>query len=171
MLSAASPAAAAPLLHLYCEGARDHLYVSEAPDGVEDNGGSAGVALPPVDVGGLVNYSREDAAGNVVRTGSRVEERPCGRLRVEIRGGYFNANPQGEMGAADDFAVIDVYEDRRHVFGPVAIGECSSEGRQARQACPEAWATAIRVMPARGGSGGGWSVSLRHAYDEQRVVE
>ncbi|KRG47872.1 hypothetical protein ARC20_02835 [Stenotrophomonas panacihumi] len=171
MLSAASPAAAAPLLHLYCEGAGDHLYVSEAPDGAEENGGRAGVALLPVDVGRLVTYSREDAAGNAVRKGSRVEERQCGRLRVEIRGGYFNANPQGELGAADDFAVVDVYEDRRHVFGPVAIGACSTEGRQAEQACPEAWAIAISVMPARRRARGGWSVSLMHAYDERRVVE
>jgi hypothetical protein len=50
----------------------------------------------------LITYNSER------RTGTRRKHFQCGAVSIDVRGGYYNANPQGELGAADDFAKLTI---------------------------------------------------------------
>ena len=50
----------------------------------------------------LITYNSER------RTGTRRKHFQCGTVSIDVHGGYYNANPQGELGAADDFAKLTI---------------------------------------------------------------
>jgi hypothetical protein len=55
-----------------------------------------------------VTWSADPATGDKARrTGSKSIALRCGGFSMTVRSGFFNANPNGELGAADDFVVID----------------------------------------------------------------
>lgn len=149
----------APLLHLYCDAASSRVALAMTP--LSDAG-----KLEHVEISKLVTHSPEDKRGNVLRKGSSSITRPCGQLSVNISGGYFNANPQGELGAADDYPLVEVFAGDRKLAGPLAIGECtpSIARYSVFAACPVDWASQVRVNL----SGDRTVVLLRHEYEEVR---
>ena len=132
-------------VYLTCDAKLNRLYVGIP--GHEDSA-SRGQASERISLEGLVTYSDEDERGDVHRTGAKTTERSCGDFTVRITGGFFNANTQGEMGAADDFALVEVVAKGKKIFGPVAMGECSSSvGRYSGvAACPDDWAVSMTVF-------------------------
>ena len=46
--------------------------------------------------------------GKSRRAGTRMKRLKCGEVTIEVRGGYYNDNPQGELGAADDFTKLTI---------------------------------------------------------------
>lgn len=156
-------AVAAQELDYACDEQRSSLRLGEAyPD---PRGHSERISLQ-----GLVQYSPEDERGEVRRTGSRSLERRCGELRVELRGGYYNPNPQGELGAAEDYPIAWIYHGPDLLLGPVAFGECeaSSPRQSAFAQCPQQWATGVRVQ--RESRGRGYSLWVRRTYEDWSTV-
>lgn len=120
-----------------------------------------------VDLGALVIHGKpDDAQGEVRRTGSQTASSPCGELTVSIQGGFYNANPQGEMGA-DNYAVVSIHQGKTLLVGPVAIGECEAGNPRYEvfAQCPRQWAATVRVYATPHDSAP-WRVELRHAYTE-----
>jgi hypothetical protein len=60
-----------------------------------------------IDPSTLVTYE-EDENGEVLRAGARTATRRCGALELRIAGGYLNHGTNGEQGAVDDFAIVEI---------------------------------------------------------------
>jgi hypothetical protein len=123
-----------------------------------------------IDAAGLVTYGEKDDRGDVRRTGSRELLRRCGPYTIRFRGGFYNANPQGELGAAEDYPLIEILDGKQSVAGQIAMGSCNTMiGRESAMAeCPRNWATRIQVLfsskskPAL--------LSLDHEYQDSRSI-
>lgn len=122
-----------------------------------------------VDLGALVVYGKADSRGEVLRIGTKAVTSECGALTVVIRGAYYNANPQGELGAAEDYAVVTILGQDRVLLGPIALGTCSkgSPRYDTHAKCPEAWATHVEMHEVQDGA---YSVQLQHGYQEWMTV-
>jgi hypothetical protein len=48
----------------------------------------------------------------------------CGGFSITVRTGFFNANPQGELGAADDFAEISIQRGSRTIQLQMSPNDC-----------------------------------------------
>ncbi len=128
------------------------------------------ISSETLDAAGLVTYDKEDEQGNVRRTGSREIVRRCGQYTIRFRGGFYNTNPQGELGAADDYPLIEILEQDRRIAGPIAMGSCdASNGLESRMAeCPRNWATSLSLDFAFDSRPP--SLWLRHGYEDYRSV-
>ena len=140
----ASPVAHASssMLRLQCDAASDTLRLSSA-----DAPPQTRADTPPtqeIDVSALVLY-RNDEADNPRRTGTRSMLRRCGRYTLRISGGFYNANVLGELGAADDFPVVEVAWNGRTRVGPLRIGTCE-EGSPRHGDCARDWAESLEIM-------------------------
>jgi hypothetical protein len=126
-----------------------------------------------IDPSALVTYE-EDEDGEAWRTGARTITRRCGQLELRITGGYLNHRTNGELGAADDVAIVEVRDREGASSGQIAIGPCdTSLGRYGALAeCPENWATYVFASrhAADGGRAQLW-ISFTHQYEELRQVE
>lgn len=122
-----------------------------------------------VDLGALITYGKDDLRDEVRRTGAKSISSECGALTVVVKGAYFNANPQGELGAAEDYAVVTIRQGARVLIGPIALGTCSKGNPRydIHAKCPEQWATRVAM---HAGPDGAYSVALEHAYDEWLTV-
>ena len=122
-----------------------------------------------VDLGSLVVYGKADSRGEVLRVGTKALTSECGALTVVIRGAYYNANPQGELGAAEDYAVVTIRQQDRVLLGPIALGTCSkgTPRYDIHAKCPEEWATHVEM---HAGQNGAYSVQLQHDYYEWMTV-
>jgi len=105
-LAAAAAGAREPagILRYGCDPSTPRLELS-----VRDAGGDHvvwGENVELIDVEALQTFGEPDARGMPWRTGSEVLVRDCGPYRVEIRAGFYNANPNGEMGAADAYPIV-----------------------------------------------------------------
>ena len=116
-----------------------------------------------IDVASLVTTTNEDVHGDVMRTGSRTLTRHCGKLTLRIRDGYYNNNPLGEMGAADDYPIVELFEGTRRIAGPLAIGSCDTAVNRSSFliACPDSWVTEVDVFYV------GAKVRIRLKHDNQ----
>lgn len=84
----------------------------------------------------------------------------CGRYTIEIEAGFYNVNPYGRMGAADDFPRVAVSADDFRVIGWTSLAPCDyaeSEGlRDNAQGVEGRWLPAdeqtevTRTIPACG---------------------
>ncbi|WP_226467815.1 hypothetical protein [Luteimonas panaciterrae] len=123
-----------------------------------------------IDAAGLVTYGEKDDKGDVRRTGSRELLRRCGPYTIRFRGGFYNANPQGELGAAEDYPLIEILEGERSIAGPIAMGSCNAMiGRESAMAeCPRNWASRIQVLfPSKSQPA---LLSLDHEYQDSRSI-
>ncbi len=59
------------------------------------------------------------------RTGSQSKQLQCGDVSIEVRGGFYNTNPQGELGAADDFAKLTIARHANRVDVSLVGDACS----------------------------------------------
>ncbi len=127
----------------------------------------AKVKAEAIDIAKLVTYGKQDERGIVHRTGAKTISRTCGTLRLVVSGGYFNENTQGELGAAEDYPIIEVYDGKRSLTGPVGVGACEASIPRSSQMveCPAHWATTVTVFK----SGGKFLVHMDHAYEEYRT--
>lgn len=118
-----------------------------------------------IDLGSLVTYEKEGSSGFARRTGTKTTSSKCGELTVSVQGAFHNADPNGELGAADDYAVATIYRDRTLLLGPVAIGVCSAGNPRydTHAECPSKWATKVSVYFSPEGKP--W-IELQHSYDE-----
>lgn len=96
-----------------------------------------------INTDGLTEYGPPDSYGNVRRLRTKRTTRTCGPLKIEFSSGWFNANPQGEMGEPE-FAVFEISKDGKRILGPIAIGSCSPTGRQWNR-CPANWAISVKM--------------------------
>jgi hypothetical protein len=153
-----------PMLHLYCAPGLPRITIAMSP--VQALSPEQSATLERIDVAKLVIYSEEDERGDVYREGSRSIERNCGRLAARISGAFFNARPQGEMGAADDYPIVELFDGATPLTVPLAIGSCeSSNGLYGVSvACPANWASEVSVFFSQGGA----VVHLHHEYNEYR---
>lgn len=128
--------------------------------------GRAQAHLERIEVAKLVTYSPEDAKGDVYRIGSSSTTRSCGRLVVRVSGGFFNSKTQGEMGAADDYPIVEIFDGDKQLTAPLAVGECSASNGlySLRVECPQDWASEIGVFFFENAP----VVHLRHEYEEFR---
>ncbi len=118
-----------------------------------------------VDLAALIVHGEEDSRGEVRRIGAKSLSSECGTLTVIIQGAYYNSNPQGELGAAEDYAVVTIHQGARVLLGPIALGTCSKGNPRydIHAKCPDQWATRVEM---HSGQDGTYSVTLQHAYDE-----
>lgn len=123
-----------------------------------------------IDPSALVEYSAEDAHGNVWRTGSTSLIRQCGEFRLRVEGGYFNHKIQGEMGAADDFAIVEITDAQGGSSGRLAIGTCHQSFTRYSSVveCPRDWATKLKVFRSSASGNPDMLISLDHQYEEFR---
>jgi hypothetical protein len=57
----------------------------------------------------LVTWSKTpNPNGDLMRTGTRLKRLHCGDVEIDVRAGFYNGNPNGELGAADDFAKLTI---------------------------------------------------------------
>lgn len=155
----------APILHLYCDPAQSRIALAMVPL-PEPMPSRSQVQLERIEVTKLVVYSQEDKKGDVYRLGSTSTTRTCGRLIVKISGGFFSSKTQGEMGAADDYPLVELFDGGKRLTTPLAVGECeASNGLYSLSAeCPKNWASQVSVFF----SGNSAVVHLRHEYEEFR---
>jgi hypothetical protein len=144
-----------------CSPDRSSLILSSGP--VDRS--TEGYEQISVDLGSLITYEEEDSGRFVWRTGTKTTSLNCGELTVSIQGAFYNANPNGELGAADDYAVVTIYRSKALLVGPIALGSCSSGNPRYNTyaECPEKWATEVSVYPTPEGKH--W-IELQHSYDE-----
>jgi hypothetical protein len=60
-----------------------------------------------------------------MRTGTRTKHLQCGDVSIDVRGGFYNANPQGELGAADDFAKLTIGRHTSQIDVALVDDACS----------------------------------------------
>lgn len=142
VLMAAAASAGANPIWLHCNAQRDAVAV----DTLHDSHSRQGWTSTEIDVGPLVRH-KTDSKGDVWRTGTRSRRHRCGVHTVHVSAGFYNANPQGELGAAEDFAVIEIRNGARTVLGPLRIGTCTA-GSPREERCPADWAESFEVYGA-----------------------
>jgi hypothetical protein len=124
-----------------------------------------------IDPSTLVTYE-EDENGEVLRAGARTATRRCGALELRIAGGYLNHGTNGEQGAVDDFAIVEIRVQDGASSGQFAIGPCdASLGRYGVLAeCFSNWATSLFASRhTEDGCAGLW-ISITHHYEEFRQI-
>lgn len=123
----------------------------------------------------LIMVSPEDKKGNVLRTGSRVTSRNCGRFLVRISGGYLNSSPLGELGAIQ-FPIVEISVEDKLLLPRTALSVCDSSISKysAWGACPTSWAISVSALwqsPSQQSSTRSQAlIHLRRSYDELRSV-
>ncbi|UCV09597.1 hypothetical protein [Dechloromonas denitrificans] len=97
-----------------------------------------------ISISKLFQFTAEDDHGNIYRKGSSSTKRKCGEFQVTIKGGFLNANPNGELGAVE-FPLIEITMNGRQVLAPVSLGQCETNiGRYNYMSkCPDNWAVEI----------------------------
>lgn len=102
-----------------------------------------------IDPSAQVDYE-EDGRGDLWRTGSRTIERHCGELLLRIDGGYFNHKTQGEMGASEDYAIVEIIDREGRSSGRLAMGTCSLSLPRYNYLveCPKDWAMLVIAFPS-----------------------
>ena len=149
-------------LHYVCKEDQSRIGISDsgAPP-VQSNGKTEWI-----DFESLIEYAKENERGDVWRTGSASTTRQCGRLTLKVKGGYFNGNPQGEMGAAEDYPIIEISDDSGSTTGPMAIGSCmpSIARYSAMVECPKDWVTHLEASAGAQGM----SIRAQHGYEKYR---
>jgi hypothetical protein len=60
-----------------------------------------------------------------MRTGTETKQLQCGDIVIEVRGGFYNANPQGELGAAEDFAKLTIVRRANRVEVSLVADSCA----------------------------------------------
>lgn len=156
----------AGILRYACDPSTPRLELS-----VRDAGGDHvvwGENVELIDVEALQTFGEPDARGMPWRTGSEVLVRDCGPYRVEIRAGFYNANPNGEMGAADAYPIVALSGAGGGALGRFALGVCATDNPRYSHlvACPDDWAT--RIFIAGPPTVRGTMLELRRTYDERR---
>ena len=148
-------------LRYYCEEGPSRIVISESGAASGQSKGK----VEWIDPGDLIQYTKEDERGDVRRTGSTFIARRCGRLTIKVSGGYFNANPQGEMGAADDYAIVEILDDSGLTTGLLAIGNCipSISRYSFMVECPKDWVIQLEV------SQGGQGMVIRTPHDLEEL--
>ncbi|KGQ19275.1 hypothetical protein LF41_2921 [Lysobacter dokdonensis DS-58] len=150
------------VLRIHCDATHSRLLLTAAPSPA-DRGSD--MAVERIDVGNLIKVSEEDTHGDIRRLGTGTVGRTCGRVSIKISGGFYNSNPQGEMGAASDVPVVDIFDGDEHLAGPLAIGTCATRGRyEVIAECPANWAKRVEVFESQGSV----VVYLVHEYEEYR---
>jgi hypothetical protein len=74
----------------------------------------------------LTKWSKDPTkAEDARRTGSRVKHLHCGDVTIDVRVGFYNGNPQGELGAADDFARLTIIRGAKKLEVSLLEDSCS----------------------------------------------
>lgn len=92
-----------------------------------------------------------------MRTGSQSKQLQCGDIAIEVRGGFYNANPQGELGAADDFVKLTIARRANRVDVSLVPDACADALSPRAQA---AWgANPVQAIEGRR-VGGAYQITL-----------
>lgn len=131
----------------------------------------AGATVEWIDVEPLQDFGEVDAQTGVrLRGDSRTLARRCGPYALTIRAGFYNANPMGEMGAADAYPIVELLGPGAGRIGTYAMGVCEAHNPRYGYLvpCPSDWAARVRISgpPAVRGT----MLELRRTHDERRVL-
>ena len=121
VFASASAATAAPELGsavLYCTPETSEFRIASAEDPPPADRYEGKQAF---DASSLITMN----AKTEMRTGTRSKHLQCGDISIDVRGGFYNANPQGELGAADDFAKLTVGRRANQVDVSLVDDACS----------------------------------------------
>ena len=153
------------------QGARLELMVAEAA-AAPDAASVVRQGVEWIDVAPLLTYEErvDSRSGLHLRADSDTAMRRCGAYTVAIRAGFYNPNPQGEMGAAPDYPIVDISEAGRGHLATLALGVCAAHNPRSGHLvpCPSGWATRVLVVgpPAVRGT----MLELRRSHDEIRIL-
>ena len=97
---------------------------------------------PEALVQALPNY-----AGDMQYRGALTRYLQCGPYSVRLKGDFYNANVEGELGAYPAFVTVQVFGDNRMIVpgdsrGEIAIGACERDSHRG-PTCPDSWATRL----------------------------
>jgi hypothetical protein len=82
----------------------------------------------------LFNASVLITVGHERRTGTRRKHFQCGDVSIDVHGGYYNPNPQGELGAADDFALLTLARGSNRIEVSLVEDSCADAASSRAQA-------------------------------------
>lgn len=89
-----------------------------------------------------------DRRGEARYRGSLTRYLQCGPYSLRLRGGFYNADVEGQLGAYPGFVTLDVFADNRMIVsrdgGGVAIGQCGRDDGLG-PSCPSDWAVRLDV--------------------------
>ena len=164
LLPAAVNAQQSAGLHCSCQQQHSRIELSVMESRPESTAGTGRTEW--IDPSSLVQYGTIEGSDEVRRTGSTSITRKCGELSLTVRGGLYNANLQGELGAMEDYAIVEVLDSMGNTTGPMAMGSCdtSSPRQNYMVDCPQDWivnATAVST-------GKGMRVHVNHQYEDYR---
>lgn len=121
-----------------------------------------------IDPSSLVEYGNIESGDEVRRTGSTRVTKECGELSLTVSGGFYNANPQGELGAMEDYAIVEILDSMGSTTGPMAMGSCDTNSPRQNYMvdCPQDWIfNAIAVS-----TDNGMKVHVNHQYENYRQL-
>ncbi|MCD9030074.1 hypothetical protein LDO26_17945 [Luteimonas sp. BDR2-5] len=140
-----------------------------------DTGGAPvvlGDGVEWIDVAPLQRFDdrTDPRSGQRLRAGSETLTRRCGAYTVEIRAGFYNPDPQGEMGGAPAYPIVGISEAGRGHIGTFAMGVCGASNPRYSYLvqCPSDWATRVLVVGAPAVRG--TMLELRRAHDDIRLL-
>lgn len=94
----------------------------------------------------LVSQPGRDFIDELWRSWSRRLSVPCGRYVIEIEAGFYNANPQGMMGAAPEFLRVAISHENFQAVRWTSFGDCaqSTDTHAGRRQIDGKWIAADR---------------------------
>ena len=106
----------------------------------------------------LQKVSEPKPNGDARRTGTRVKYLHCGDVTIDVRDGFYNSNPQGELGAADDFPRLTIIRGANKLEVALLEDSCSDAASGRAQA---AWgSTPLQAIEGHRIAGGGYRLTL-----------
>ncbi len=123
--SAAAPAAPESGSTLYCTPASSDFRIASSADPAPSH---AYAGKEHFDASILIKI------GKSRRAGTYMKRLKCGKVTIEVRGGYYNANPQGELGAADDFTKLTIIVGKNRFEVSMLDDSCSDAASGRAQA-------------------------------------
>lgn len=138
-------------VNTFCDSQKSAFYLSESSS-LPPNAAGHHFSRKVVDWSDLLIVGPQtNQFGDPLRTGSKVRKVHCGQMVAEFTSGYFNANPQGELGAVD-FPAVRLLMNKQEILPTNAFWSYPSFERGSSQYgdFPGRWADSIEARMVNG---------------------